>query len=67
MEKCRKLKEKMKKKDYRFIKNPENTGIYEKKKKADDKLNREKIRFRKKLKKKIRKKYFRNSDIIIFN
>jgi hypothetical protein len=66
MKKCRKLKKKMKKRDYRFIKDAEDTEIYEKKK-ADDKLNREKICLRKKLKKRTRKKYFRNNDIIIFN
>jgi hypothetical protein len=67
MEKCRKLKKKIKKKNYRSIKNVKGTGIYEKKKKTDDKLNREKIYFREKLKKRIRKRYFRNNDIIIFN
>jgi hypothetical protein len=49
------------------MKNIEDTGIYEEKKKADDKLNRERIYFREKLKKRMRKRYFRNSDIIIFN
>jgi hypothetical protein len=63
---CRKLKKKMKKKNYHFIKNVEDTGIYEREKKTDDELNREKIYFREKLKK-IKKRYFRNNDIIIFN
>jgi hypothetical protein len=67
MEKCGKLKKKFKKSNYRSIKNAENTGIYEKKKKADDKLNREKTRLREKLKRKARKRYFRNNNIIIFN
>jgi hypothetical protein len=67
MEKCRRLKKKIKKKNYYFIKNIEGIGIYEKKKKTDDKLNRERTRLREKLMRRARKMDFRNNDIIIFN
>jgi hypothetical protein len=67
MEKCRKLKKEIKKKNYRSIKNAENTEIYEEKKKADDELNRERTHLKKKLKKRMRKRHFRNSDTTMLN
>jgi hypothetical protein len=65
-EKCQRLKEEIKKRNYRFLKDVKDTGIYEKKK-ADDKLNRERIRLREKLKKRVRKRHFRNGDTTVLN
>jgi hypothetical protein len=67
VEKCRRLKEKMKKRGYRSMKDAEGTGIYEEKKKADDELNRERTRLREKLKKRVRKRHFRSSDTMALN
>jgi hypothetical protein len=49
------------------VRDAENTAIYNRKIKADDKLNRAKTRFREKLKKRAKKRHFRNSDIIKLN
>jgi hypothetical protein len=62
-----KLTDKIKKRDYRVVRDAENTAIYNRKIKTDDKLNRARTRLREKLKKRARKRHFRNNDIIELN
>jgi hypothetical protein len=67
VEKCKRLRDEIRKRGYRSMKDAKGTSLYEKKKQADDDLNRERMCLREKLKKRARKRHFRSSDIMVLN
>ena len=67
MARSQKLTDKIKKRGYRVVRDAESTAIYDRKMKADDKLNRARTRLREKLKRRARKRHFRSSDTMVLN
>lgn len=66
-DKCQRLKDEIKKRGYCTVKAAKGTALYERKKRANSDLNRERTHLRRKLKRKARKRHFRSSDTMVLN